>query len=141
MYQNKIIKNLQQLNTHISLFVEKFKRCDNPNLFENAISEGGIYIITYIPQPKYVYIGQATNFNKRYSQHCEDLSAGKHCGFFGTFFKDHNCSIEDFEFKVLEYIPNDRQKAKDIAEREWIKKYDNDGQHILLNSIKYKGEY
>ena len=138
MSKNKLNKNFAQLKTTLELLTTKFQVQTNSTLYDNIISNSGIYCFTYLPDPRYVYLGQAENFQIRYKQHCYDLEHGIHCGKFGIFYKEHNCSIEDFKFDILKYIPNNNPILKNIYEREYIRQYAEDGFHILLNSIIYK---
>lgn len=138
MTDYKSLANAQRTKTKFILNIEKLNRRIQPHQYDNLSSNSGIYIFTYIPNPKYVYIGQASNFQERYLQHCRELENNTHCGAFNTFFQNNHCSIADFKFEILQSLPNDKA-IKDAAEQDFIKQYDNDGKHILLNSVKYKG--
>lgn len=138
MTKNKFCSNAQKTKTKLALHIAKLNRQTQPHQYDTLNSDSGIYIFTYIPNPIYVYIGQASNFQERYQQHCKELENNTHCGAFNEFFQANHCSISDFKFEILQALPNDKA-IKDAAEQDFIKRYDNDGKHILLNSIKYKG--
>ena len=110
----------------------------NPEQFQDLGSNGGIYICTYKHDPRYVYIGKTIDFPRRWKEHSTDFLKSKHCGYFGEFFIKNNCSLDDFEWHILDRIAPEDQVKLSAAERYRIQQYDNDGYHILLNSIKYK---
>ncbi|MGN1342713.1 MAG: GIY-YIG nuclease family protein [Bacilli bacterium] len=110
----------------------------NPEQFQELESNGGIYICTYKNDPRYVYIGKTIDFPRRWKEHSTDFLKSKHCGYFGEFFIKNNCSLSDFEWHILDRISPENQIQLSAAERYRINQYDNDGYHILLNSIKYK---
>lgn len=126
-----LFSNIQQN----SIFLEMSL---NPEQFQDLGSNGGIYICIYKRDPRYVYIGKTIDFPRRWKEHSVDFLKNRHCGYFGEFFIENNCSLDDFEWHILDQIaPEDHNKLS-AAERYRIQQYDNDGYHILLNSIKYK---
>ena len=66
-----------------------------------------------------------------------ELIKGSHCGYFQVFYKNHQCSPSDFHWEILESLKLDEEIIS-IREKYWIRKYNNDGYHILLNTQKYK---
>lgn len=120
---------------HSSTFLEMSL---NPEQFQNMESNGGIYICIYKHDPRYVYIGKTVDFPRRWKEHSTDFLKSKHCGYFGEFFIQNNCSLDDFEWHILDHIPPENSFQLSAAEEYRIKQYDNDGYHILLNSIKYR---
>ena len=134
----RMSKNFDTLFSNVqqnSVFLEMSL---NPEQFQNLGSDGGIYICVYKHDPRYVYIGKTIDFPRRWKEHSDDFLKSKHCGYFGTFFIENNCSLNDFEWHILDRIAPKNQIQLSAAERYRIQQYDNDGYHILLNSIKYK---
>jgi group I intron endonuclease len=76
----------------------------------------GIYIITNTIDQR-VYIGQTSNFYKRYLKHRADLNAGEHLNLLLQNFVDEH-SLDCLEFKILERTP-----FTDERETYYIKMY------------------
>ena len=132
-----INKELIKLNQNIQQNINDFNALMNLGTY-NTTSPGGIYKCTYLKDPRYVYIGRTINFKERwYNQHEKQLKNNTHCGYFQQFFNEHNCSIYDFEWSILEYLPIDNIEAMKSHEKIWIQKYNHDNNYILLNSQKY----
>ena len=110
----------------------------NPEQFQDMESNGGIYICIYKKDPRYVYIGKTIDFPRRWKEHSDDFLKNKHCGSFGDFFIQNNCSLDDFEWHILDKISPSNKEKLTATEIYRIQQYDNDGYHILLNSIKYR---
>ena len=130
-------KELSKLGYNINKELNNFEALMTIGLYKDP-SEGGIYLCTYLLDPKYVYVGRTINFKKRwYNQHEKQLINNTHCGYFQTFFNEHNCKVEDFEWSILEPLPVDDINIMKEHEKVWIKKYNEDKNYILLNSQKY----
>jgi hypothetical protein len=138
MSDNKMNSALKMLHTFIQGNKISLETALNNNAFFHEGSNAGIYIYTYIKDPRYVYIGKTNNFANRRKAHERDLLAGKHCGDFQNFYNANNCSIDDFSWDVLDYMEDDDLKLS-AQERKRIREYNNDNYHILLNTIKYGG--
>ena len=137
MLNQNMSKNLIRLKHNIkknNLTLEMFL---SNKVFNQNDSHAGIYICTYKKDPRYVYIGRTNDFIRRWKEHERDLLLSIHCGNFQTFYTQNNCSLDDFEWGVLDFMVNDEQIIA-IQERKRIQEYDNDNYHILLNSIKYR---
>lgn len=132
-----INKELIKLNQNIQQNINDFNALMNLGTY-NITSPGGIYKCTYLKDSRYVYVGRTINFQERwYNQHEKQLKNNVHCGYFQQFFNEHNCSINDFEWSVLEYLPTDDIEIMKAHEKIWIQKYNHNKHYILLNSQKY----
>ncbi|MBR6253123.1 MAG: GIY-YIG nuclease family protein [Clostridia bacterium] len=135
---SKMSKAFSKLSTDIKLNISDFDALMNLGMYQDP-SKGGIYICIYLKDPRYVYIGRTVDFNTRwYKQHERQLQYNTHCGYFQKFFNDNNCSVDDFEWQILEPLPINDIKLMEAHEKAWIRKYDNDDNYILLNSQKYR---
>lgn len=139
MFDSKMSLFMSTLTSKIQRQTAALKTNIDMSPYLNSDSQAGIYICTYIHDDRYVYIGKTINFSRRWEEHISDLIKGTHCGYFQTFYSKHNCSPADFKWEILEPLELNEEI---ISEREkfWIRKYDNDKYHILLNSQKYKEE-
>ena len=135
---NRMSKNFSTLSADVQRSSIFLQMSLNPEQFQDLGSNGGIYICIYKYDPRYVYIGKTVDFPRRWKEHSDDFLKSRHCGYFGEFFIENNCSLDDFEWHILDRIAPENKIQLDIAERSRINQYDNDGYHILLNSIKYK---
>ena len=130
----------------ISISLIKFKH----SYTQNEVNKGGIYLIKCIANNK-VYVGQAKWFIKRWLEH-------QGCLFKKSYGKSHlqnaynKYGIDNFEFIIHEYLPNDLQqiaskyKATDIEyvpvvdwlnekETYYIEKFRNElGERNVFNS-------
>lgn len=137
-FDKRMSMNFSALSSNIQCNSTFLEMSLNPEHFKDLESNGGIYICIYKHNPKYVYIGKTIDFPRRWKEHSADFLKSQHCGYFGEFFIENNCSLDDFEWHILDYIPSGNPEQLSAAEKYYIKQYDNDGYHILLNSIKYK---
>lgn len=137
MLDSKMSLRISTLQSKIQRQAISFKTSMDMSPYLNENSQAGIYICTYVLDDRYVYIGKTKDFSRRWEEHISTLINGSHCGYFQTFYKEHKCSPSDFHWEILEPLNLD---DKVISEREkyWIRKYDNDNYHILLNSQKYR---
>lgn len=137
MFDSKMSLCMSALTSKIQRQTAALQTNINMTPYLNDNSQAGIYICTYLHDKRYVYIGKTIDFSRRWEEHVSDLIKGSHCGYFQTFYKEHGCSPADFKWEILEALDLNHII---ISEREkfWIRKYDNDGYHILLNSQKYK---
>ena len=135
---NRMSGNLDMLASKIQRSTVTLELFLNPSQFQDLKSNGGIYICTYKKDPRYVYIGKTVDFIRRWNEHSRDLLNCVHCGKFGVFFTQHNCELSDFEWQILEKIPASKAVVLSAAEKKYIRQYNDDGYHILLNSIKYQ---
>lgn len=133
----RLSRNLDKLRSNVKMNTLTLDAFLNDEIFHQDNSNAGIYICIYKKDPRYVYIGKTNDFIRRWKEHERDLSLSIHCGAFQDFYLEHNCSLEDFEWKILDSLENNATKLS-IKERQRIRQYDNDGYHILLNSIKYR---
>lgn len=135
---SRMSSNLDVLASKIQYSTVTLEFFLNPSRFQDLESNGGIYICTYKKNPQYVYIGKTVDFIRRWNEHSRDLIKSIHCGSFGDFFIQNNCELNDFEWQILKRIPASKPEVLSAAEIKYIRQYNNDGYHILLNSIKYK---
>lgn len=139
MSDKKMVQNFNKLKSRIKVNNLTFELFLNDKVFQQDNSQSGIYICTYKKDPRYVYIGKTNDFARRWKEHERDLLLNVHCGNFQEFYIKNNCTLEEFEWGILDYLENDDTKLR-LKERQRIVEYDNDNYHILLNSIKYKRE-
>ena len=137
MPNNKMDSALKMLHTVIQGNKISLETALDNNAFFREGSNAGIYIYTYKKDPRYVYIGKTKNFADRRKAHERELLTGTHCGDFQNFYDVNNCSLDDFNWDVLDYMEDDDLKLF-AQERKRIQQYDNDDYHILLNTIKYR---
>ena len=64
--------NLSKLRTKTQLATSLCEITNNFHYQFNTQIVSGIYRFTYLPDDRYIYIGQASNFQTRYEQHCYD---------------------------------------------------------------------
>lgn len=138
MFDNTLTRNLNKLQSRVKINNLTFELFLNDKVFNQDNSCAGIYMCIYKKDPRYIYIGKTNDFIRRWKEHERDLILSIHCGAFQDFYNSNNCSIEDFNWVILDTIENDDVKLR-IQERKRIKEYDNDNYHILLNTIKYRG--
>ena len=138
MSDNKLSYNLNKLRSNIKINNLTLDAFLNDKVFHKEGSHAGIYICVYKKDPRYVYIGKTNDFIRRWKQHEHDLLLNIHCGNFQKFYIENKCTLNDFEWKILDYLEDDPDKLT-IKEKQRIREYDKDGYHILLNSILYRG--
>lgn len=137
MSNDRLSRNLDKLYSSVKINALTLETFLNDKVFHQDGSHAGIYICIYKKDPRYVYIGKTNDFIRRWKEHERDLAAAVHCGVFQTFYTSHNCSLDDFEWDILDSMENDPEKIA-IKERQRIRQYDNDNYHILLNTILYR---
>ena len=137
MSNDRLSRNLEKLYSNVKINALTLETFLNDKVFHQDGSHAGIYICIYKKDPRYVYIGKTNDFIRRWKEHERDLAAAVHCGAFQTFYTSHNCSLDDFEWNILDSMENDPEKIA-IKERQRIRQYDNDNYHILLNTILYR---
>ena len=137
MNNSKMSLKISALQSKIQREKNVLEANSNTSSYIDVNSNAGIYICTYIKDARYVYIGKTNNFFRRWQEHETDLIKGQHCGFFQTFYNQYNCCPSDFKWEILEPL----ELNEDIIsarESYWIRQYNNDKYHILLNTVKYK---
>ena len=137
MSNDRLSRNLDKLYSSVKINDLTLETFLNDKVFHQDGSHADIYICIYKKDPRYVYIGKTNDFIRRWKEHERDLAAAVHCGVFQTFYTSHNCSLDDFEWDILDSMENDPEKIA-IKERQRIRQYDNDNYHILLNTILYR---
>lgn len=137
MIDARMSKNISALASQIQRQTAILKTNFNMSPYLDGQSNAGIYICTYIKDNRFIYIGKTNNFSRRWEEHMSELMKGSHCGYFQTFYQDNKCSPSDFHWEILENLKLDDEIIS-IREIYWIRKYDNDGHHILLNTQKYR---
>lgn len=137
MLKDRLSRNLNRLRSSIQINNLTLNAFLNDKIFHQEGSCAGIYICIYKKDPRYVYIGKTNDFIRRWKEHERDLSLSIHCGNFQDFYLHNHCSLEDFEWRILDTMENNPEKLA-VQEKQRIRQYDNDGYHILLNTIKYR---
>lgn len=137
MLDRRMASNLLKLESDVKLTVLTFEQFLDKNAFYQEHSKAGIYICTYKKDPRYVYIGKTNDFPRRWKEHERDLIKNCHAGWFQEFYNENQCTPNDFEWKILDQMENDGDKIS-VKEKARIREYDESGQYILLNTIKYR---